>query len=62
MPLSQWPKHGCAKSRSFGSTTVINYRGEQSPDLSCEGLEPPLMELKKDIQEILASITTKVDN
>jgi hypothetical protein len=34
-PLSGLPKHGCMKSASFGSTLMIEFSGQSTPDLSC---------------------------
>lgn len=34
-PLSSLPGGGCFKSASFGTTRVIEYHGQTTPDLSC---------------------------
>ncbi|MDP9052780.1 MAG: hypothetical protein M3N93_00530 [Acidobacteriota bacterium] len=34
-PLASLPVTHCAKSASFGSTLIVSFRNEQTPDLSC---------------------------
>ena len=36
-PLDKLAVHPCMKSASFGTETVIVYRGKTSPDISCPG-------------------------
>ena len=36
-PLDKLAVHPCMKSASFGTETVVVYRGKTSPDISCPG-------------------------
>lgn len=41
------------KSASFGTTTIIQFDGEETPDLSCPSArDPHTQALMRDIQEI----------
>jgi hypothetical protein len=53
-PLSELPKERCMKSASFGTTTMIQFGGEATPDLSCPGAQNPHTQaLMRDVNEIV---------
>lgn len=55
-PLSQYQPVFCVKSVSFGTTLHLQYRGQQSPDLSCPVKDTPLLVVKKYVQELIGEL------
>jgi hypothetical protein len=54
-PFASLPATHCMKSVSFGSTLVIGFGGEQTPDLSCgDGGNAVVGNLIRDCNEIVA--------
>ena len=52
-PLSGLPRERCMKSASFGTTTIIQFDGEETPDLSCPNArDPHTQALMRDVDEI----------
>ncbi|HEY7337001.1 MAG TPA: hypothetical protein VH639_19060 [Bryobacteraceae bacterium] len=52
-PLSGLPKERCMKSASFGTTTIVQFGGEETPDLSCPTAQNPHTKaLMRDVDEI----------
>lgn len=52
-PISSLPEQRCMKSASFGSTLVIEFGGQRTPDLSCgDGGNAKLQALIRDVNEI----------
>jgi hypothetical protein len=57
-PFASLPATHCMKSVSFGSTLVIGFGGEQTPDLSCgDGGNAVVGSLVRDCNEIVALVT-----
>lgn len=53
-PLSSLPAQRCMKSASFGTKLSIEFGGEETPDLSCQGGDnAKLQALTKDANEIV---------
>ena len=50
-PFAQLALKPCMKSASFGSTTILNYKNETSPDISCPG-SPKAAALYADVQTV----------
>jgi len=56
-PLASLPAVHCAKSASFGSTLIVAFGGEQTPDLRCgDGGNAAMRNLIRDANEIVALI------
>ena len=52
-PLASLPRERCMKSASFGTTTIIQFGGEETPDLSCPSAQNShLRALMRDVEEI----------
>lgn len=52
-PLAGLPRERCIKSASFGTTTVIQFSGEETPDLSCPNARNAHTQaLLRDVEEI----------
>jgi hypothetical protein len=59
-PLANLPRERCMKSASFGTTTIIQFGGEETPDLSCPNARNPHTQaLMRDIQEIEGFFRTR---
>jgi hypothetical protein len=55
-PVASLPKRHCMKSASFGSSLIIEFEGNRSPDLSCPGAADPRAEaLQKHANDLLDS-------
>jgi hypothetical protein len=53
-PLSDLPRSHCMKSASFGTTLIIEFDGNTTPDLRCPATDNPhLQALKKDADDII---------
>jgi hypothetical protein len=53
-PIRSLPKQHCAKSASFGSILIIQFDGQETPDLSCGGgTNRNLRALVDDAQQIV---------
>ena len=53
-PLASLPEAHCLKSASFGTTLIIEYGGERTPDLSCPaGTNARVQALVRDAKEIV---------
>jgi hypothetical protein len=57
--LAELPSGHCMKSASFGTTTIIAYRGQRTPDLQC-ALDAPGQALNADAEAIAASVLGQV--
>ncbi|HLH42070.1 MAG TPA: hypothetical protein VKV74_03715 [Bryobacteraceae bacterium] len=52
-PLGNLPRTRCMKSASFGTNTIIQFGGEETPDLSCPNASDARTQaLMRDIREI----------
>jgi hypothetical protein len=59
-PLSSLPEARCMKSASFGTTLVIEFGGEKTPDLNCgQGDNAKLQALTRDAKEIANLFSSK---
>jgi hypothetical protein len=53
-PLSALPAERCAKSVSFGTTTIVELGSERTPDISCPNARNPNTKaLMRDVDEIV---------
>lgn len=55
MPLAKIAQVPCMKSASFGSSTIVQYKGERSPDLTC-GIEGASAKLAADVANITSEL------
>ena len=52
-PIASLPRERCMKSASFGATTIIQFGGEETPDLSCPNARNAhTRALMRDVEEI----------
>ncbi|CAF0828913.1 unnamed protein product [Adineta ricciae] len=56
LPFTQYKPVFCVKSVSFGTTLHVQYRGEQTPDLSCPLKDERLIILSKYVQSLIADL------
>jgi hypothetical protein len=54
-PLDVLPRGSCMKSASFGSSTLVAYRGKISPDVSCPSASPAERALAVDATALAAA-------
>lgn len=59
-PLASLPESHCMKSVSFGSTVIVEFGGDQTPDLSCgDGGNALVGNLIRDVNDIVALFQSK---
>jgi hypothetical protein len=55
MPLAKIAHVPCMKSASFGSSTIVQYKGQRSPDLTC-GIQGASANLAADVASIASEL------
>lgn len=55
-PFTQYEPVFCIKSISFGTTLSVVYNGQQSPDFNCPMKDQRLVNLSKDIHELITDL------